>query len=128
KEEMAKELLSYNCWQKISPLPGFTSPDSTTVLHAEQVPKDFSWVKMRWTRRQLSMVVFLNFPELLKDSDSIEEEGGLNVYKPLTGAESPTGAVKLAAERMGIQGDGGKASTKKHNDWIEKNAGAKEYF
>lgn len=129
KEEMANELLSYNCWQKISPLPGFTSPDSTTVLHAEQVPKDFSWVKMPWTRRQLSMVVFLKFPELLNDGNSIEEEeGGLVVYKPLTGAESPTGAIKLAAERMGIQGDSGEASTKEHNDLIQENAGAKEYL
>ena len=129
KEQMATDLLALNSWQKISPLPGFTSPDSVSVLNAEDVPEEFHWVKLPWTRRQLSLVVFLHFPKLKEDHENIEEEDGQDVFKLLTGSESPTGACKLAAELEGKikRGAGGESPTK-HDDWIKKTQTAIDYM
>ena len=99
KEQMANDLLALNSWQKISPLPRFTSPDSATVHSANQAPEKFRWVELPWTRRQLSMVVFLHYPNLREDKDNIEMENGEEVFALLSGNESPTGACKKAAER-----------------------------
>lgn len=99
KDQMANDLLALNSWQKISPLPRFTSPDSATVLSANQAPEEFQWVGLPWTRRQLSMVVFLHHPKIREDKEGIEMENGEEVFAVLSGNESPTGACKLAAER-----------------------------
>ena len=101
KEQMANDMLALNKWQKISPLPKFTSPDSSTILHADMAPGEgeFSWPTVPWTKRQLTMVVFLRYPRLQNDKENIEKEDGEDVFKLLTGSESPTGACKIAAER-----------------------------
>lgn len=97
KEEMTKTLLGMNAWQKISPLPGFTIPDSTTITRAEMAPKeeDVKWPKIAWTRRQLTTVVFLRFPDLEKEQSLIETKNGKTVLKDVTGDMTPTGALKL---------------------------------
>lgn len=127
-EQMVTDLLALNSWQNIAPLPGLTSPDSVTVLSAEDVPPKFHWVKMPWTRRQLSLVVYLNFPKIKEDKENIEQEDGVDVFKPLTGSESPTGACKLAAEREGEIRRGPGASSSKHDSWIKQSQAAIDYM
>mmetsp|Transcript_9745 Transcript_9745/g.23890 ORF Transcript_9745/g.23890 Transcript_9745/m.23890 type:complete len:340 (-) Transcript_9745:327-1346(-) len=100
-EEMAKQLLDMNSWQKIAPFENFTSPDSTTITSAEKVPNDFNWIHCPWTKHQLSMVVFLRYPDLKKDKDSIiTEADGTVLFKLLKGDENPWSAEKLGSHRM----------------------------
>ena len=97
KEEMAKNLLRMNAWQKISPLSGFTSPDSATIYRAELAPKeeDVTWNKIRWTRRQLSEIVFLRHKGLENEPNLTEKKNGKIVLKAVTGDMTPTGALKV---------------------------------
>ena len=98
-EEVASKLLSLNDWQKIAPLPGFTTPDVTSVGRA---PKEFKWNIAPWTVVQLSMVCFLEYPELRKDKDNIVEKEGETIFKLLQEdlVENPTIALRIGARRM----------------------------
>jgi hypothetical protein len=127
KKQMANDLLALNSWQKISPLPRFTSPDSATVLSADQAPEEFQWVGLPWTRRQLSMVVFLRYPKLREDTENIKMENGEEVFALLSGSESPTGACKIAAEREGEIRRGPGSSTR-FDGLIKKSQDTSDYL
>lgn len=103
-EEMSRKLVSMNSWQKIAPMPCFTVPDSKDILHAQDFPgENFTWKRLPWNRQQLSKVVFLHFPKLQKDEESLEQdENGVVVFKPLTGNENLTGALQVGSERMSV--------------------------
>lgn len=76
------------------------------------------------------MVVFLHFPKLKENHGNFEQENGQDVFKTLTGHESPTGAIKLAAELEGKvrRQAGGGSSTTKHMDWINKTQTAVDFM
>lgn len=103
KLSIADALLEMNCWQKIAPLPFFTSPDARDVTSAEKVPKreEFKWLPIRWTKRQLSMVVFQRYPTLEIDrSLTTQDEDGANIFAELEGDESPTAAMAMGASAL----------------------------
>ena len=96
---MAKELLARNAWQKISPLPGFTVPDSITVTRAEGSPKeeDVEWPTIHWTKQQLSEIVFMEYPELRNVPEALVEKNGKTFLKGVTKNLTPTAALKIGA-------------------------------
>jgi hypothetical protein len=102
KIEMAQTLLAMNAWQKISPLSGSTIPDSATIVRAEMAPKeeDVKWPEIVWTRRQLSCVVFLRFPDLEKEESLLELKNGKTVLKEVKRNMTPTAALKVGGILM----------------------------
>eukprot|EP00854_Cymbomonas_tetramitiformis_P014722 gene14722-17397_t len=69
KKEVAEKLLALNCWSKIGPLEGLTTPKRSEIKKAADIPEGASWISPVWTAEELSRVVSNNFPTATTSED-----------------------------------------------------------
>jgi hypothetical protein len=73
---VGQALCALNCWQKVGPLEGFTSPTRSEVLEnwKDLPPPDkdvWDTDNISWTRHELSRCVLGEYPDLQTDEDGL---------------------------------------------------------